>query len=148
MDSAILGGKGVVIMQTSRAFQPSEAEVRVARLGEDLDEILRLPIDAIVHELVENLGAQLVAAIAAVNETRLVRQWERAERHPQRAESLTAALQATRAILSTGDSGTARSWFVGCSSRLDFVSPLEVIRENTPDARVRIVRAAFGFATQ
>jgi hypothetical protein len=135
-------------MESQRENGRSVAEVRIARLSEQLDAVSELTPPMIVRELIETLGTQLVAAIAGVGETRLVRQWERGEHRPRRERTLIAALQATRAILTTGSPTTARSWFVGCSSRLDYISPLEVIREHTPEARRRVIRAAIGFATQ
>jgi hypothetical protein len=121
---------------------------RVSRLGRDLDAVVGLPIRLVVEELIEALGAQLVAAIAGVGETRLVRSWERGERQPSREASLRAALQATRAILATAGPPTAKAWFLGCSSRLQYTSPLEVIREDTEQARTQTVRAAVGFSLQ
>jgi hypothetical protein len=119
----------------------------LTQLGRVLNEVTQLSPTAVVQELVQTLGAQLVAAIAGVADTREVRTWE-AGRPPERLESLRAALQATRVIVATSANATARVWFVGSSSRLDFVSPLEVIRENSAEARERVVRAAFSFATQ
>jgi hypothetical protein len=110
-----------------------------------LDGVMDLASEALVKELVDALGAQLVAAIADVTETRRVRAWERGE-SPQRLESLRTALQATRAIVETCGPATARAWFTGCSSGLDFISPLEVLRENTQDSRTRVLRAAVTFA--
>ncbi|HEY1682147.1 MAG TPA: hypothetical protein VGF98_10960 [Candidatus Tumulicola sp.] len=119
---------------------------RLLRIPSAIEEVQQMSPSEVVHELVEALGAQLVAAIVCATETRVVRSWETGEA-PKRVGSLRAALQATRSILMTCSSATARSWFVGCSSRLGYVSPLEVIREDTEEGRARVVRAAVGFAS-
>jgi hypothetical protein len=110
-----------------------------------LDEVMDMKPPALVKELVEALGAQLVAAIADVGETRRVRAWERGET-PQRLDALRTALQATRAIVETSGPATARAWFTGCSTLLNLTSPLEVLRENTQDSRTKVLRAAVTFA--
>jgi hypothetical protein len=110
-----------------------------------LDSVMVLTAPAVVRELTEDLGAQLVAAIAGVGETRRVRAWERGET-PQRLDVLRTALQATRAIKATSAVTTAKAWFLGCSTALEMVSPLEVLRENTPESRTQVLRAAVAFA--
>lgn len=111
----------------------------------DLEGVIELPGAAVVHELVAALGAQLVAAIAGVTETRRVRAWERGE-HPQRIDTLRTALQVTRVIIARSSAASAKAWFTGTVPALDYVSPLEVLRENTSEARTRVLRAAVAFA--
>lgn len=111
----------------------------------ELEGVADLASAAVVHELVAALGAQLVAAIADVTETRRVRAWERDE-HPRRIETLRTALQATRAIMSRSNAEAAKAWFTGTVPALDYVSPLEVLRENNPEARTRVLKAAVAFA--
>jgi hypothetical protein len=150
--SAIAGGEEYLTLKGPKMDEQemgaSAAEVRVARLGEQLDAVLHLTAAAVVRKIVEALGAQLVAAIAGVGETRLVREWERGSGVAKHEPALAAALKATRAILATGSAATARSWWVGSSVNLEHLSPLEVIRENTPEALQRVLRAAVAFATQ
>jgi hypothetical protein len=131
-------------MNDSSADDPKIA--RLLEIRSAIDAVMGMSPSEVVHELVGALGAQLVGAIACVTDTREVRLWEAGDA-PRHLHSLRAALQATRAIVMTSSSATARAWFVGCSRQLN-VSPLEVIRENTDEAGGRVVRAAFGFATQ
>lgn len=115
------------------------------RLSERLDSAQLLAPAAIVHELVEDLGAQLVAAIADARRTATIRSWERGLEIPRQQEALIAALQATRAIKLTASAQTARVWFISENRSLG-KSPLETIREGSADSRRNVVRAAVGFA--
>jgi hypothetical protein len=89
----------------------------LTRIRPAMDAVERLAPPEVVHELADALGAQLVAAIACVHDTKHVRSWE-AGAFPEHMESLRAALQATRAIVMLSGNATARAWFVGCSTRL------------------------------
>lgn len=121
------------------------APKHLPELGPLLDGVADLAPSAVVHELATALGAQLVAAIADVRETRRVRAWEKGEK-PRRLETLRTALKATRAIMTTASPATARAWFTGCSTALEMISPLEILREDTAETRTQILRAAVAFA--
>lgn len=112
-----------------------------------LDGVQMLAAPAVVHELVEALGAQLVAAIAGVRHTATVRSWERGIDPPKRLRVLIAALKATRAIELTASALTARVWFVSENSWLG-KSPLEIARLNSSESSVKLVQAAVGFSLQ
>jgi hypothetical protein len=109
--------------RTSRVLDDARLE-GLSQIRPAIDEVIRMTASAIVCELTSALGAQLVAGIAGETTTAEVHSWE-GGKAPARIDSLRAALQATRAIMATSGAATARSWFVGCSSRLNFVSPLE-----------------------
>jgi tRNA A37 threonylcarbamoyltransferase TsaD len=101
----------------------------------------------VASELVALLGAKMTAAAGGVSATRLVREWMSGTRHPNRVASLATALKAARAIGDRDGEIVAQRWFVGTNHLLGHVSPLEVLAENTPEGRTRVMRAAVAFVT-
>jgi hypothetical protein len=85
-------------------------------------------IRAVVRELVEALGATMVAAIGGVSETRAVKQWM-TDREPQRPHVLRFALQLAWVICEKGDRNTARAWFQALNPHLNDAVPLLLLRE-------------------
>jgi hypothetical protein len=96
-------------------------------------------------ELLSILGSRLTAAAGGVRSTRLVREWISGERTPTRQTSLATALKAARTIADRDGEIVAQRWFVGTNHHLDHYSPIEVLAENTPDSRTRVMRAAVAF---
>lgn len=96
-----------------------------------IDAVAALSIAAVVRELETALGRQLVALIAAVSETKKVREWSdgRVEPHPRRAYALRSALQALRTLKTRYDDNVARAWFIGMNHHLRHHAASELLRE-------------------
>lgn len=113
------------------------------------DEAMRLPIAAIVAELRETLGAQLVAYIGKVKETRAVREWAEGTREPGSGNTerrLRLAYTLARCISECDGAQTAQAWFQGLNPVLDDVSPARLLREGDVDlVGPRVIAAARSF---
>jgi hypothetical protein len=86
------------------------------------------PIEEIVRELAELLGAKTVAMIGGVAETRAVAQWTEG-RAPQRPNVLRFTLQLASMILSTRDPDIVRAWFHGSNPHLGDRVPAVLLRD-------------------
>ena len=108
---------------------------------------MSLPINDVVVELIDLLGAPVVALVGGVGETRAVQQWT-AGRKPQRPNVLRFALQIATMIAANTDREMARAWFEGSNPHLDDAIPALLLR-NEPLANVqqRVMFAARAFAT-
>jgi hypothetical protein len=106
------------------------------------------PIRSVVVELVDLLGAPLVAVIGGVGETRAVMQWT-GDRKPQRPNVLRFALQIATMIARSGDREIARAWFEGSNPHLADTTPALLLR-NLPleDIQPKLMTAARGFASR
>lgn len=124
-------------------YQPTDD--RRSQIEADLDGVMKLSIPEVAKELVDSLGARLTAAIGGAQEARRAREWSTGA-NCQRPDNLRTALQVARAIAATSSMETAKAWFVGCSSMLEFTAPLVVLDENSSEARTKVLRAAVGFA--
>ncbi len=85
-------------------------------------------IREVVSQLVDALGATMVAALGGVSETRAVKQWM-TDREPQRQNTLRFALQLACIIGEKSDRDTARAWFQGVNPHLNDAVPLLLLRE-------------------
>jgi hypothetical protein len=91
----------------------------------------RIDFPVVVKDLSDLLGPKLVAYLAAVTETRAVRQWmkrEREARDPIPAK-LRLALQIALLIAHHDDVHVAQAWFQGLNPQLDDRSPARLLRE-------------------
>ncbi len=109
---------------------------------------MEMPIEEVVTELIELLGAPLVAVIGGVSETRAVQQWT-TTRKPQRPNVLRFALQIATMVAANADREMARAWFEGSNPHLDDAVPALMLR-NDPLAHVqqRMMTAARTFAAR
>src|SRR5579872_3758795 len=109
------------------------------------DHAMSVPIAQVVRELIELLGAPVVAVIGGVSETRAVQQWLNG-RQPQRPHVLRFALQVAVMIASPAEQEMARAWFQGSNPHLEDASPALLLR-NRPLAEVqgKIIAAARAF---
>ncbi|MBV8163627.1 MAG: hypothetical protein JOZ91_05120 [Candidatus Eremiobacteraeota bacterium] len=109
---------------------------------------MSLPIQDVVKELTDLLGATNVAVIGGVTETRAVQQWT-TDREPQRAHVLRFALQIATMIAAVADRDLARAWFHGSNPHLDDAVPLMMLR-NLPltDIQGKLMAAARIFAAR
>ncbi len=106
------------------------------------------PIADVVGELVDLLGAPLVAVIGGVSETRAVQQWTDG-RKPQRQNVLRFAMQLGAMIASSGDKEMARAWFESSNPHLDDAIPALLLRnEPLSNVQPRMMAAARAFASR
>ena len=124
------------------AMQPQDGrpiEIRAHEYATSSD------IREVVKELVDVLGATMVAAIGGVSETRAVKQWM-SDREPQRPHVLRFALQLAWVICEKGDRNTARAWFQALNPHLHDAVPLLLLRERPlTDIQVPLMAAARAF---
>ena len=107
---------------------------------------MEIPIQAVVSELIDLLGAPLVAVIGGVGETRAVQDWTKS-RTPQRPNVLRFALQLATMIARTQDRELARAWFEGSNPQLDDAIPALILRDQPPsDVQANLMTAARSFA--
>jgi hypothetical protein len=105
-----------------------------------------IPIQAVVTELVDLLGAPLVAVIGGVSETRAVTQWM-THRAPQRPNVLRFALQLAAMIARSQDRELARAWFEGSNPQLEDAVPALLLRDKPlPEIQANLMSAARSFA--
>lgn len=91
---------------------------------------LGLPIDVVVIRLRAALGAKLVAYIANVNTTRVVREWANsaASPAPESETRLRIAVEALGILAERLDPVTVGTWFRGMNPLLGDESPARFIR--------------------
>ena len=107
---------------------------------------MEIPIQAVVSELIDRLGAPLVAVIGGVGETRAVLQWTKS-RTPQRPNVLRFALQLASMIARMSDDEMARAWFEGSNPQLDDEVPALILRDRPlADIQSNLMTAARSFA--
>lgn len=95
------------------------------------------------------LGAQLVAYIGGVRETRAVREWAEGSRRPSAAvvERLRLAYRAARLLERRESRGVVQAWFQGLNPQLQDESPAKLIREGDPEnVGAAVLSAARSFA--
>jgi|SRR5579872_1001870 len=116
-----------------------------------LVEAATVPMDAVVHELVELLGGhRVVALLGAVTSTGEVQDWERREGlpEPERQVALRFALQAARLIADTQGVASAEAWFIGTNPHFGLHSPAQVLRDGGRKAGLSVLRAAWDFVAE
>jgi hypothetical protein len=94
------------------------------------NDAMSLPMEDVIQQLVDLLGATTVAAIGNVKETRAVNQWLSGEREPQRPHALRFGLQLALMISNRATRERARAWFYGSNPQLEDRSPLVVLRDD------------------
>lgn len=128
------------MQETTQPWDERPIEIRAHEYAISSD------IRDVVREVVEILGATMVAAIGGVSETRAVKQWM-TDREPQRPHVLRFALQLAWVICEKGDRKMARAWFQALNPHLNDAVPLLLLRER-PLAEVQgpLMAAARAFA--
>lgn len=109
---------------------------------------VRTEVPVVVEQLRDVLGAQLVAYVAGVKETRAVRQWAEGEgRRPQpkQEQRLRLAYRVAQLLLEHDSPRVVQAWFQGMNPQLDDVAPARFILE-TDGSDARVVAAAQAFA--
>ncbi len=128
--------------EAARIHAPVDRE----QVLDQMDQADRLPISAVVRDLVDWIGLGVTAMAGGVHETRFVRPWLEGKT-PRRSASLRAAWRAAYIIRTLCGSEAAKAWFIGQKREFDFDSPISVLDKNTPEARTAVVRSAVRFAT-
>ncbi len=128
--------------EAARIHPPVDRE----QVLDQMDQADRLPISAVVRDLVDWIGLGVTAMAGGVHETRFVRPWLEGKT-PRRPASLRAAWRAAYIISTLCGSEAAKAWFIGQKREFDFESPISVLDKNTPEARTAVVRSAVRFAT-
>lgn len=112
------------------------------------DSSIRLPINEIVVQLRDLLGAKLVAYVAGVSETRAVRAWAEGSREPNpTTESvLRHAHRVSFQIVQSEGEAVVPVWFQGMNPHLGDKSPARVLREGDFEQEApRVLAAADDF---
>ena len=116
------------------------------------NESIRLEPYELVTELRELLGAQLVAYMGGVGETRAVREWadreNEREPRPDALQRLRTAYRAAALLRRHESRRTVHAWFQGMNPMLDDRSPARVLREGDMESDgVAVLVAARALAT-
>ena len=95
------------------------------------EQAARLPFAAVVDRLTDLLGAKLVAYLAGVRETRVVRDWAGgvADAHAPIPQRLRLALQVAMLIAQHDSARVVQAWFQGLNPQLEDRSPARLLRE-------------------
>src|SRR5680860_1562512 len=112
------------------------------------NDSIRQDMPQIVDDLRRVLGAKLVAYIAAVTETRTIREWVETARRPSPAaeQRLRLAHRVVTLIRASDGAGIVPTWFQGMNPMLGDRSPARVLREDDfDDAGPRVLAAATAF---
>ncbi|RJT91782.1 hypothetical protein D6T64_01270 [Cryobacterium melibiosiphilum] len=112
---------------------------------------IRSDIAELVGQLRELLGAQLVAYLGSVSETRAVRQWAEGTRKPpaEAIRRMRLAYQVAGMLTERDHPRVVQAWFQGMNPQLEDIAPARLIREGNPDEvgpRVLAAARAFGAA--
>ena len=109
---------------------------------------IRLDVAELVGQLRELLGAQLVAYLGSVSETRAVRQWAEGTRKPpaEAIRRLRLAYQVAGLLAERDQPRVVQAWFQGMNPQLEDTAPARLIREGNPDeVGPRVLAAAREF---
>ena len=116
---------------------------------EAFDYATRTSFKAVAKELIDILGAKLVAYIAGVREARAVQQYAHENRSPRRPAiepRLRLALRVARFISQHDSKEITQAWFMGLNPQLDDRSPARLLREGEiHEVGPEIVAAARAF---
>ena len=103
---------------------------------EAFDYATRAPFAFVARDLIDILGAKLVAYIAGVREARAVQQYaddSRSPRHPSIEPRLRLALRVAMLISKHDSKEIAQAWFMGLNPQLNDRSPARLLREGEID---------------
>ncbi len=105
-------------------------------------------LSEVARYLQENLGQKLTAFLSGVGDPKTVGRWASGKVQPPfiREVRLRSAHDAAQLIVGEIGAETARAWFLGTSSFLDYTAPAVVLHEaETPEECRHIVPAAISF---
>lgn len=108
------------------------------------------PLAVVVKDLLDLLGARLVAYIGGVKEARAAREWAGGVRDVKSevtAQRLRYALHVALLIADVDSPAVVRAWFIGMNPELDDRSPARLLRDGDPhDVGPEVLAAARAFA--
>ena len=113
------------------------------------NDALRRDAAELTDGLRQILGAQLVAYLGSVRETRAVREWAEGTRRPSAAtvQRLQLAYRAAGLLERRESHGVVQAWFQGLNPQLHDQSPAKMIRDGDPEEiGAAILSAARSFA--
>jgi hypothetical protein len=112
-----------------------------------VERALRMNPQDVVRELVDVLGASLVAVIGHVKNTRTVRHWLQGEKQPEQIDRLRLALQVSLFMQAAGESkDVVNAWMRGMNLRLRDEAPAIVLADAPLEqARHDVMAAARAF---
>jgi hypothetical protein len=136
----------VTAAQTQAARDPASAHVSLAGYERSVQ-----PLQVVVRELRDMLGAQLAAYIADVKETRAVHEWAdgtREVRGLDRQQKLRIALRVAVMLAERDSPAVVQAWFQGLNPKLGDHSPARLLREATDVDEVgrQVLSAAQAFS--
>lgn len=111
-------------------------------------EAIMLDISQIASYLQDALGQKVVAYLAGLSDTKMVRAWVRgaSRPHPMTERRLRYAYHAARLLDDAYGKELAQTWFFGTNHFLDYHAPAYVLRHaQTPEEAQDIVPAAGSF---
>src|SRR5215470_5982271 len=106
------------------------------------------PFRFVVKELIDHLGARLVAYIGGVNEVRAAKEWadDRTPKDPSVEPKLRLALRITLLITERDSRAVAQAWFQGLNPQLGDRVPAQLLRDgNIEEVGPEVVEAARAF---
>jgi hypothetical protein len=116
---------------------------------EAFDYATRAPFNFVAKELIDILGAKLVAYIAGVRETRAVHQYAeetRSPKYPGIEPRLRLTLRVAMLISKRDSKQIAQAWFMGLNPQLNDRSPARLLREgDIDDVGPEVISAARAF---
>lgn len=116
---------------------------------EAFDYATRAPLHFVVKELIDVLGAKMVAYIAGVTETRAVHEYAQQKREPKDPSvpaRLRLALRVAYLISRRDSKEVAQAWFMGLNPQLGDRSAARLLREgDLADVGPEIIAAARAF---
>lgn len=117
---------------------------------EAFDYATRAPFHFVVKELIDILGAKLVAYMAGVSETRAVHDYAaqaRTPKDPVVPDRLRLALRVAHLISRRDSKEVAQAWFMGLNPQLGDRSAARLLREgDLAEVGPEIIAAARAFA--
>ena len=122
---------GTVCDMTTTRIPPVDgpAPAHVALIGYEKSV---QPLEVVVKELREEIGAPLVAYLAGVKETRAVHEWAdgtREVRGQDRQQRLRIALRVALVLRAKDSPAVVQAWFQGLNPKLADHSPARLLRE-------------------
>lgn len=129
--------------------QPSRPEKQPSRPDlEAYHYATTAPFNFVVKELIDTLGAKLVAYVAGVTEVRAVHEWTggREPKDPRVHQRLRTALRAAKLITQHDSAPVAQAWFQGLNPQLSDRSPARLLREgDIEEVGPEVIAAARAF---
>ncbi len=116
-----------------------------------IERPLRMEPAEVVRALVDVFGANLVAVMGHVKNTRTVRHWLEGKKAPETIDRLRFALQVVLFLQAAGEKkSTVDAWFRGMNLRLGDDAPALVIADAYDIAKAQrdVMSAARAFITQ